>query len=299
MIQMPVEHDNYKSYRLSWCELPGHLTEEIEVFAIGDVHGQADLLEKVLLDIRSTPRTSKSRHLVFLGDLIDRGPESIRAVELAMQSRQLADAEYLHVLPGNHDIALVLGLSSPSLLSYWISGGGNTVLSELGLSEGQHSLAEITDKLQEVLHPGYLETIENGPSHLYLNDLLFVHAGVHPYGDITEFLEQERFFINVDDHWATMRQPFLSHRDGWDSRDADPERRRLRPTVIVHGHTPVLRRDIASDEDLNVCDRIESHRTVALDIGAAIRSQLAFGHIRSFDGQAKIQIRAVKKSPAV
>ena len=214
-----------------------------------------------------------------------------------MRSRQLADVEYLHVLPGNHDLFLVLSLSSPSLLSYWISGGGHTVLGELGLSEDVHNFDEITEKLQGVLHPDYLQCIGHGPTHLYLGDLLFVHAGVHPDGDITEFLEQDRFFIGVDDHWATMRHPFLSHHGGWNARDADPARRRLRPTVIVHGHTPALRQDIVSGADLKVCDGIDEHRTVALDIGAAFRPQLAFAHIRSFEGQAKIQIRGVKEVP--
>lgn len=89
-----------------------------------------------------------------------------------MRAQQLADVEYLHVLPGNCDHALVLGLSSPSLLSYRVRGGGHTVLGELGLSEGEHSFTQITERIQNVLHPDYLESIQNGATYLHLGDLL-------------------------------------------------------------------------------------------------------------------------------
>lgn len=282
------------SYSLPWRDLPGSIPDNVEVFAIGDVHGQADLLEQVLEKIRDTPRNCAERHLVFLGDLIDRGPSSIRTVELAMQGAALANADTLHVLPGNHDLGLHFALTSSSILSFWISGGGQTVLSELGMTEEDHTPSEIQGKLRELMHPDYLQLMEEGPTHLYLGDLLFVHAGVHPYSDIAEFLDQDRFFIGVDYHWSSIRYPFLSHQEGWNSRDVDPERRELKPSVIVHGHTPALRRDIATDADLEICDGVESHRTIALDIGAAYRPQIAYAHIRSRGDNAEVQIHAMK-----
>ncbi|KEJ88909.1 metallophosphoesterase [Sulfitobacter donghicola] len=284
----------FSSYSLPWRDLPGLLPENVEVFAIGDIHGQADLLERVLEEIRHTPRNGAARHLVFLGDLIDRGPSSIRAVDLAMRGAALAKADVLHVLPGNHDLALHFGLLSENLLSLWISGGGKTVLSEMGISEEAHTTLEIQGELRKMLHPDYLELMADGPTFLQLGDLLFVHAGVHPHGDIPEFLDQDRFFIGEDYHWATIRYPFLSHREGWDLRDPDPERREEKRTVIVHGHTPALRSVIAIDADLEICDGVESHRTIALDIGAAYRPQLGYAHIRSRGDQAEVRIHAVK-----
>lgn len=237
----------FSSYSRPWRDLPGLIPENVEVFVIGDVHGQADLLERVLEDIGNTPRTGAERHLVFLGDLIDRGPSSVGAVDLAMRSAALANTDVLHVLPGNHDLGLHFGLLSADLLTLWISGGGKTVLSELGMSEEDNIPAEIQDELRKVLHPDYLKLMADGPTFLRLGDLLFVHAGVHPFADIPEFLDQDRFFIGEEYHWATIRYPFLSHRDGFDLRDPDPDRRDRKPTVIVHGHTPALRSDIASD----------------------------------------------------
>ncbi|KIN72875.1 metallophosphoesterase [Sulfitobacter guttiformis] len=284
----------FGSYSLPWRDLPGLLPENAEVFAIGDVHGQADLLERVLEDIRNTPRNGAVRHLVFVGDLIDRGPSSVGAVDLAMRGTALANADVLHVLPGNHDLALHFGLLFPDLLSLWISGGGKTVLSELGMSEEDNTPSEIQGELRKVMHPEYLQLMAEGPTYLQLGDLLFVHAGVHPYGDVPEFLGQDRFFVREEYHWATIRYPFLSHRDGWDLRDPDPERRDRKPTVIVHGHTPALRRDIASDADLEFCDGVEIHRSIALDIGAAYRAQLAYTRIRSRGDKTEMRIHAVK-----
>ena len=199
----------------------------------------------------------------------------------------------MHVLPGNHDVALYFGLSSESVLSFWVGGGGKTVLSEIGVSEQTHTSAEITGKLLQAFHPEYLRWIGEGPSHLKLGDLIFVHAGVHPDEEIEEFLAQDHFFLGVDDHWATMRYPFLSHQGGWDTRDPDPDRRERRPTVIVHGHTPALRRDLVSAEDLEVCDGINDYKTIALDIGAAYRPQLAYAHFWSRAGAAEVQIHGL------
>ncbi|KIN60461.1 Ser/Thr protein phosphatase family protein [Sulfitobacter noctilucae] len=290
---MPSDLLFYKSYRLPWRELPSSIPDDTEAFVIGDVHGQADLLAQVLKEIKEVPREAQTRHLVFLGDLIDRGPSSIEAVNLAMRAGELAGADNLHVLPGNHDVALYFGLSSESVLSFWVGGGGKTVLSEIGVSEQTHTLAEITGKLLQAFHPEYLRWIGERPSHLRLGDLIFVHAGVHPDGDIDEFLAQDHFFLGVDDHWATMRYPFLSHQGGWNSRDPDPDRRDRRPTVIVHGHTPALRTDLVSNEDLEICDGIEIYRTIALDIGAAYRRQLAYGRFLNQGGVAQVQIHAV------
>ena len=284
----------FSSYSLPWRDLPGLMPENAEVFAIGDVHGQADLLERVLEEIRNTPRNGAIRHLVFVGDLIDRGPSSVGAVDLAMRGAALANADVLHVLPGNHDLAPHFGLLSANLLSLWISGGGKTVLAELGMSEEDNTPSEIQGELRKAMHSDYLELMAEGPTSLQLGDLFFVHAGVHPYGDIPEFLDQDRFFIGEEYHWATIRYPFLSHREGWDIRDPDLERRERKPTVIVHGHTPALRSDITNGLDLKICDGVETHRTIALDIGAAYRPQLAYAHIRSRGDKAEMRIHAVK-----
>jgi serine/threonine protein phosphatase 1 len=295
-INMPDGLKTFNSFYLPWRDLPGSLPEDIDIFAIGDVHGQAELLEQVLGEIKNTPREAHKRHLVFLGDLIDRGSASIRAVDLAMRAGQLADVDVLHVLPGNHDLVLMLTLDGPKYLDFWGMLGGDRVMAELGLSAETHSWDEIAAKLKDNLHPEYLRAMASGPTHLYLGDLLFVHAGIHPFQNRTAFLGLSRRFIKMEDHWANIRHTFLTHRGGWDVNDPDPERRAQKPTVVVHGHTPAVRQDLVDAGDLDICDGVDDYRTVALDIGAAYRPQLAFAHFRTRAGQAEVQIRAVGKS---
>lgn len=80
-----------KHFSLPWRDLPGVLPDGAEIFAIGDVHGQADLLAAALTSIAQTPRTAPVRHLVFLGDLIDRGPKSIASIHLALDGLTLPE----------------------------------------------------------------------------------------------------------------------------------------------------------------------------------------------------------------
>ena len=59
-------------------KLPGRPVDE-QIFAIGDVHGQAVTLKKTLERIAEIPGVGLPRHLVFTGDIIDRGPENLRS----------------------------------------------------------------------------------------------------------------------------------------------------------------------------------------------------------------------------
>jgi serine/threonine protein phosphatase 1 len=76
---------------------------QAQVFAIGDVHGQADLLEATLAEIHGVPRSATLRRLIFLGDIIDRGPASLRAVALVGEAAELAGVDDVVLLPGNHE----------------------------------------------------------------------------------------------------------------------------------------------------------------------------------------------------
>ncbi len=281
-----------KHFSLPWRDLPGALPSGIEFFAIGDVHGQADLLEAALASIAQTPRTAPLRQLVFLGDLIDRGARSIASINLAVNGLTLAAADHLKILPGNHDLMLLDALEAEDALEHWLMNGGKNVLNEAGLSWPENSWSAISYLLQQKIPSAYLEQIANGPSHLILGDLIFVHAGIHPHRDMAAFLAQDRRNIRSDDHWATIRYPFLDRTGGWDANDPDPTRQQTRPTVIVHGHTPALREDLQHAAQLSVCDGVEEFRAVDLDIGAGHRSQLAWAHFRMDDGQTKMQLKA-------
>jgi serine/threonine protein phosphatase 1 len=280
-------------FSLPWRDLPGCLPVGVEIFAIGDVHGQAKLLDAALTAIGETPRSAAARHLVFLGDLIDRGPHSIAAVQMAMDGKARASADHLHILPGNHDLMLVDALNAEDTLEHWLLNGGKTVLAEVELSWPEASWPEIVSKVRQKIHPDYIDLIANGPTHLHLGDLIFVHAGLHPHRNRTAFLAQDRLCVRSDDHWASIRYPFLNWTGGWEMDDPDARRRNAKPTVVVHGHTPALRQNLTTAEDLSICDGIRVYRVVDLDIGAGHRPQLAWAHFRCINGQVEVRIHAL------
>lgn len=73
---MPDELKSFNSFGMPWSDFPCSMPEGIDIFAIGDVHDQHDLLEQVRREIIYTAREASKRHIVILGDLIDRAPAS-------------------------------------------------------------------------------------------------------------------------------------------------------------------------------------------------------------------------------
>ncbi|MGJ8597164.1 hypothetical protein [Sulfitobacter sp.] len=101
---MPSDVNTYRSYALPWRNMHSDMLEGVEIFAIGDVQGQADLLAEILHEIRNTPREASIRHLVFLGNLTDRGPASIRAVDLAVRTPEWPEHAWSPASAAVHDI---------------------------------------------------------------------------------------------------------------------------------------------------------------------------------------------------
>src|SRR6516162_1234583 len=99
------------------------------IYAIGDIHGRADLLSELFTriddDIRARP-IADSIH-VFLGDYIDRGPNSRQVIDLLIERQRRHDVLFLK---GNHEDCALQFLSDPTVLPAWQSiGGVNTLLS--------------------------------------------------------------------------------------------------------------------------------------------------------------------------
>ena len=86
---------------------PAQLTASIpagqRVYAVGDIHGRLDLLDELLakIDADNTQRGASETTLIFLGDLIDRGPQSMQVVERIMDIK--ARHPRTRILLGNHE----------------------------------------------------------------------------------------------------------------------------------------------------------------------------------------------------
>jgi serine/threonine protein phosphatase 1 len=188
-------------------------------YGVGDIHGRLDLLEQLLGKIHDDIASRKPRKvlLVFVGDLIDRGPESAQVVE------RLRTYEHPGVQPvfllGNHEEVLLRILGGEAdLIEKWRSFGGRQCLASYGVDAAALAGLSEEDALAVVrgaIPKEHVEFLESFDDSCRFGDYLFVHAGIRPGVEI----DQQR---QVDLRW--IREPFL-----FDDTDHG--------FVVVHGHT--------------------------------------------------------------
>ena len=250
-----------------WFPTPGSVEPGVQLFAIGDVHGRAGALEAALDAIADSPRAAATRRLVFLGDLIDRGPRSLLCLEMARQGEHHAQVDECFVLPGNHEIMMAEALLEPGYMMIpWVEAGGKAVLLETGIDPEAEPDA-IAQALQPLLPEGWAQDVLASEGHHRSGDVLCVHAGVHPHIPLDGFLAQAPNAPGLmEHHWAWIREPFLSWTRGWDPAGK---------TVVVHGHTPAVAGWIGSEQDMAALVPLDRRR-VCLDAAAAARAQVAW-----------------------
>jgi len=221
--------------------LPRAIEPEAEIFAIGDIHGRPDLLAALLDAASAAPRREPRRKIVFLGDLIDRGPDSLGAIELSIAARAFIGADERISLMGNHETMMRMALDRATpdrvaidALRTWMLNGGDEVLTEfIDADHPPASLPELLEAARASL-PVYVERwLEDLEPHSRSGEVLFVHAGVNPRFPLESFLaapwNTPLATLDEDRHWAWVRAPFLGYDPGpggWDGY------------FVVHGHTP-------------------------------------------------------------
>ena len=193
---------------------PGH-----RAYVVGDVHGRLDLLDRLLAAIEEDLRVRPTRQalLVFVGDLIDRGPSSAQVVERLRTYEK--DGVRPVFLAGNHEEVLLRILDGDgSMISGWLRFGGKQCLASYGfdpvLLTGK-SQDEAVRMIQEAIPELHVEFLRSFIDTCRFGDYLFVHAGIRP----GVALESQR---QSDLRW--IRNPFLE----------DPSDHGF---VVVHGHT--------------------------------------------------------------
>lgn len=231
-----------------------------QLFVLGDVHGQALALEEALATIAAIPRAADRRKLVFLGDIIDRGPQNLAAIQLVLNAQALARVDDVVLLPGNHELMLLDALEDPMrYMGDWLDNGGGTVIAEANPRAPVRLLRDFAEIAQRIVPGAFLALIRQACSHQKLGNLILVHAGLAPD-------QAPDTFLNLPGagafgaHWAWIRRPFLDWQGGW-----GPERQWL----VVHGHTPAVRRLGAASRFLALANRKRTHGRICLDAGAA------------------------------
>jgi serine/threonine protein phosphatase 1 len=262
--------------------LPFGPSPEMEIFVVGDIHGRADLLAALIEEAAREPKRREKRAIVFLGDLVDRGPDSLGAIDLAIGAAERIGADEGIALMGNHEAMMRLALESATpwgdavdALETWIANGGDrTIVEFLEADEPPQDVGELLAAVRASLPERVRAWLESLRSSWRSGDLLFVHAGVNPRFDLEAFLAAPwnvpLASLDEDRHWAWVRWPFLNHRPG---------RRGFGGCFVVHGHTPNDARRDASHEYQIAGFRLN------LDVGSGLTGVAKMAIIRGRQAQ--------------
>lgn len=188
-------------------------------YAVGDVHGRLDLLDQLLAKVEADVERQPARKvlLVFVGDLIDRGPHSAQVID-RLRTYRRAGVQPVFLL-GNHEEVLLRILSGEaSLIGQWLRFGGSECLQSYGVDPtalaGLNRDAALAT-VRAAIPAEHVDFLESFVDTCRFGNYLFVHAGVRPGVE----LERQS---QTDLRW--IRDAFL-----FDDTDHG--------FVVVHGHT--------------------------------------------------------------
>jgi serine/threonine protein phosphatase 1 len=190
------------------------------VYAVGDMHGRADLVEAIhgliLRDILDFDGDRKV--VVYLGDYVDRGMDSRELVDLLLDA-PLPGFEAVH-LEGNHEQALLDFLDDPGVALEWMSYGGYETLASYGVGfegppMGAQALMRLQERFRTNLPARHLDFFRGLRLTHEEGDYLFVHAGLRPGVPIGDQEAHDLLWI---------RDPFLDSTEDFGR-------------VVVHGHS--------------------------------------------------------------
>lgn len=192
----------------------------VRVYAIGDIHGRADLLAQTFaaVDEDETARPVDHAITVLLGDYVDRGLQSREVIDLVIERSQ---RRHVLAMRGNHDDDMLRALFDADVALRWLSVGGRETLHAYDVAVSANTnrdnihtvMASAASRIPDS-HIAYLETLLPFAT---IGDYAFVHAGIRPG---TPLGDQSAADL------LSIRQPFL---DCISQHDF----------VVVHGHTPV------------------------------------------------------------
>jgi serine/threonine protein phosphatase 1 len=189
------------------------------VYAVGDIHGRLDLLDKLLArinnDIALRP-TARSVY-VFLGDYIDRGPSSRETIDRLIEHGKTHETVFLK---GNHELIALKCLTDQKLFDQWLRLGGLETLISYGVPPEILANGKPIVRLQSAFHSALPQThfrfFRDLQNSFMCGDFFFAHAGVKPNVELSHQKESDLLWI---------RGEFLFSNCDFGK-------------IVIHGHTP-------------------------------------------------------------
>ena len=204
------------------------------IYYIGDVHGRADLLRVMLKMIESLARSRGHAPIIhFLGDIVDRGPESCAAMDLVHATLKKHPGSLLHL--GNHDQWFLEAIDTDGEFgdcdSWVLHGGYQTVQSYTPLTDPK----KIFDYIR-AFYPHHVTMLREARRYSENGPLFACHAGIDPRWDL-ELLKKGEF--RGIDPFLWIRDPFLLHADDT-------------ATPVIHGHTIVGSLPVVTENRISI-----------------------------------------------
>ncbi len=186
-------------------------------YVIGDIHGRLDLFEAMIAAIEEDDATQPGAetHVILLGDLVDRGPDSAGVVA---RTREWQQERNVRVLAGNHEEMFLNAFSKPEVLRHFLKHGGRETILSYGLSKKQFNamnLDELFTMMPQLVPQSERDYIAGFEEMITAGDYVFVHAGIDPAVPLDQQKRSDLLWI---------RDRFLRHEGPLDK-------------VVVHGHT--------------------------------------------------------------
>jgi serine/threonine protein phosphatase 1 len=198
---------------------PASIPKGGRVYAVGDIHGRLDLL-KQLWEMIEADAADAPLHkvVVFIGDYVDRGPDSKGVIEFLINARLKGGV--VLCLRGNHDQAVLDFMADANFYRNWKTFGAPETLMSYGvrppLFDKEEELERARKELVQKCPEKHVKFLISLPYSHEIGGYFFAHAGARPGVPMDDQDPQDLLWI---------REDFLSSRHGFDK-------------VVVHGHTP-------------------------------------------------------------
>ncbi len=247
------------------------------LFAIGDVHGRSLAFATLLNRFQSTVDDHDRSCLILLGDLMDRGPDSIGALDLAITVTEEGPFHKCIPLMGNHEqlIRLVLRGCVDMDPYVWIwNDWGGTVLKSLGVplppdifawgdsKEIEAVNGNLAGQLKSALSQRRVDFLNGLKHHHFAENMLFVHAGIDSGTSLADHLGQPWDLLE-NNHWAWIRGKFI--------RDPNPHD----GLTVIHGHTCVRKSRPRPLSHADFVPHCRSDGKINLDAGSFVSGCVA------------------------
>jgi serine/threonine protein phosphatase 1 len=172
-------------------------------YAFGDIHGCLTQLQR-LVELCERDAGAQKITFIFLGDYIDRGPDSRGVLDFLIDLQTWSPDEIV-CLRGNHEDLLLSAIDDEANEPNWLINGGTSTLYS-------YRVASPID-----IPPKHIAWLRSLPTFHDDGKRFFVHAGVHPARPLDQQDEHDLLWI---------REPFLSSSKNFG-------------LLVVHGHTPI------------------------------------------------------------